>query len=105
MPTSVYIFCPSGEEGASRGVLEDELEEFFGAAAELSGGGGGVKGFNIDFELADGEDVDEWVSRLRQFLVQLRVRRGTRIQVFPDGWEHGMSWRRVEVFGSDQWVT
>jgi hypothetical protein len=103
--TSIYIYCPAGEEGAARCDLEDDLEEFFGSAAECVGGGSGVKGFNIDFELADGEDVELWVSRLRQFLQQMRVRPSTYFSVYPDDWEEGMPRRRVEVFGEDGRLT
>lgn len=90
MPTDVYIYCPSGEEGAIRGDLEYDLEDFFGAAARFSGGGG-VPGFNLDFELADGEDVEAWVVRLRDFLIQANARPSTFFEVFPDGWEPGQA--------------
>lgn len=105
MATSIYIYCPSGEEGATRGTLEYDLEEFFGSAAECVGGGSGTKGFNIDFELADNEDVEAWVHRLRQFLQQARVRPSTYFVVYPDDWEPEMPRRRVEVFGEDRWLT
>jgi hypothetical protein len=55
--------------------------------------------------LADGEDVESWVTRLRDLLRSVGVGRGTFFEVYPDGWKPGMAWRRVEVFGSDRWVT
>ena len=105
MPTDIYVYCPAGEEGPIRGDLEWELEEFFGTAAFMSGGGGGLMGFNLDFELADGEDVELWTDRLKSFLAGIGVRPSTFFTVFPDGWEPGMPWRRVEVFGQDRWLT
>ena len=89
MPTVIYIYCPSHGEGACRSDLEDAVEEFFGTAAEFSGGGSGNRGFNLDFELADGEDVEAWVVRLREFLKQIQARAGTLFEVFPDDWQPG----------------
>jgi hypothetical protein len=42
MVTSIYIYCPAGEEGTRRGDLENDVEDFFGSAAECVGGGSGV---------------------------------------------------------------
>ena len=105
MATDIYIYCPSGEEGAIRGDLEDDVEEFFGDAARFSGAGSGVMGFNLDFELAAGEDVESWVVRLRDFLIQANARPSTFFEVFPDGWEPGQAWRRVDLKGGDRWLT
>jgi hypothetical protein len=108
VPTDVYIYSPpptEGVEGACRSDLEDAVEEFFGSAAEMTGAGSGSLGFNLDFALADGEDVESWVARLREFLKQANARPGTVFEVFPDGWEPGMAWRRVEVYGTDRWLT
>ncbi len=105
MAANIYVYCPSGEEGLYRGKLEAELEDFFGTSAELcGGGGGGAKGFNIDFELVDGEDLEAWVERLKSFLSNIGVRPSTFFTVHPDDWEPGMPWRRVEVFGEDRWL-
>ena len=89
----------------SRAELDEELEAFFGGAAEDVGGGTGIKGFNLDYELADGEDPDRWADRLRAFLQKVGVRPGTYFDVFADGWEPGMEWRRAEVFGQDVRLT
>jgi hypothetical protein len=103
---SIYIYFPAASEGAGRNDLEDDLEEdFFSGAAELTGAGSGVSGSNLDFELADGEDVEQWVIRLRDYLRQGEARPGTFFEVFPEGWEPGMAWRRVEVFGEDRRLT
>jgi hypothetical protein len=105
MAANIYVYCPSDAEGLDRCDLADELEEFFGDAAEDCGAGCGINGFNLDYELADGEDPHAWADRLKPFLARIGVSPGTVFDVFPDGWEPGMEWRRVEVFGEDRWRT
>jgi hypothetical protein len=65
---NIYVYCPAGADGLSRCDLEAELEAFFGGAAEDCGAGSGIKGFNLDYELADVEDPDTWAERLKPFL-------------------------------------
>jgi hypothetical protein len=101
----IYIYCPSGEEGAARGDLEYDLENFLGSAGEITGGGAGTKGYNIDIALADGEDLEQWISRLKGFLQLAGVRKSTFFEVFPPDWEPGMEWRRFEVFGGETHLT
>jgi hypothetical protein len=105
MGANIYIYCPSDHPGLARCDLEEELEAFFGDAAEDVGAGGGAPGFNLDYELAEGEDPDAWADRLREFLKQVGVRSGTVFEVFADGWQPGMEWRSVEVFGEDRRLT
>ena len=105
MAANIYVYCPSGVDGLSRCDLEEELEAFFGDAAEDSGAGSGEMGFNLDYDLADGEDHNAWADRLKPFLAGIGVRPGTVFEVFPDGWEPGQAWRRVEVSGADRWLT
>jgi hypothetical protein len=105
MGACIYIYCPTGEQGAMRGDLEDEVEEFFGGAAECVGGGSGVQGFNLDFELADGQDVESWVIGLREFLQQANARPSTFFEVFPENWKPGMAWRRIDLIGAERWLT
>ena len=105
MTANIYVYCPANEPGLSRCDLQEALEEFFGDAAEDVGAGSGIAGFNLDYELADGEDPDQWADRLCDFLRQAGVRPSTVFEVFVDGWEPGMEWRRVEVFGSDRRLT
>ena len=99
---NIYIYCPSAVPGLDRDGLEEELESFSGDAAEDSGAGGGGAGFNLDYDLVDGEGPHAWADRLMPFLANIGVRAGTVFDVFPDGWEPGREWRRVEVFGADQ---
>jgi hypothetical protein len=105
MGANIYVYSPSGVPGLDRCDLEEELEAFFAGAAEDVGAGSGNTGFNLDYELAEGADPDAWADRLKVFLQGLGVRPGTVFEVFPDGWEPGMEWRRVEVFGADRRLT
>ncbi|MBY0228153.1 MAG: hypothetical protein K2W96_02615 [Gemmataceae bacterium] len=105
MTADIYIYFPTGKEGAGRTELEEELEGFFGGDARFSGAGSGVQGANLDFELEDGEDVGRWVTHRREFLRSHGAKPGTVFEVFPEDWEPGKPWRRVEVFGRDGWIT
>ena len=105
MGATIYIYCPSGVPGLARCDLEEKLEAFFGGTAEDVGAGSGSAGFNLDYELAKGEKPDAWADRLKSFLCGIGVRPGTVFEVFEDGWEPGMQWRRVEVFGEDRRLT
>jgi len=102
MAANIYVYCPSGVPGLARYDLEEELEAFFGNDAEATGAGSGEAGFSLDYDLAAGEDPHTWADRLKLFLASIGVRPGTVFDVFPDGWEPGIEWRRVEVFGADQ---
>jgi hypothetical protein len=102
---NIYIYCPSGVTGLARCDLEEALEAFFGGAAEDVGAGSGNAVFNLDYELAEGEAADAWADRLKVFLESIGVRPGTVFEVFPDGWEPAMEWRRVEVFGTNRHLT
>ena len=98
MGADIYIYCPSGAPGAARGDLEYDVEEFIGDAGEVTGGGSGVQGFNIDLQLNDDQDLEHWVIRLRDFLRQQGARRGTYFTVYPPDWHPNMAQRRVEVY-------
>ncbi len=90
MAASIHIYCPAAGIGLSRLDLEEKLADFFGSAAEDAGAGSGESGFNLDYELATGEDIEFWSSRLCEFLRQIEVRPGTVLDAFPDGWKPGM---------------
>jgi hypothetical protein len=51
-----------------RGGLEDDLDEFFGDAGEVTGGGSGNTGWNLDMRLFDASDLERWLERLTAFL-------------------------------------
>ena len=92
-PNYEVNFCSTKEQDAHtrNGGRQLKSENFLGTAARFSGGGGGVLGFNLDFELADGEDVELWVVRLRDFLKQAKARPGTVFEAFPEDWKEGMA--------------
>jgi hypothetical protein len=51
----------------------------FSSRVDLDTDPSGNLGFNLDFELADGEDLESWVVRLREFLKQANApRHGVR---------------------------
>ena len=64
MATELYIYFPSADDMPVRGGMEIEVETFFGRAAKPTGGGGGEAGYNLDFALVPGEDVEPWLPRL-----------------------------------------
>ncbi|MBW3539680.1 MAG: hypothetical protein KY476_05365 [Planctomycetes bacterium] len=102
MAANIYLYCRADDDGPGRDDLAEELEAFFGDAAEECGAGSGVEGFNLDYELAAGEDPYARADRLKPFLARLGVAPGTAFTVFPDGWELGMEWRSVCVYGEDR---
>ena len=102
MAANICVYCPADEDGPFRCDLEEALETFFNGAAEDCGAGVGVNGFNVDYEFGPGQDPHPWADRLKPLLAGLGVRPGTYFDVFPDGWEPGKEWRRVEVFGDDR---
>lgn len=105
MPATIYVYCNSSDGSPDRCDLEEALEEFFGAEAEDCGAGTGCGGFNLDFAVADGVDLDVLANRLKEFLVLIGVDPSTYFDVFCDNWTPGMEWRRVEVYGKDQRLT
>ena len=104
MAANIYIYFKSNDddEGPDRSDLEEELEVFFGNSAEDCGAGSGLGGFNLDFALTPGEEIDAWAGRLKKFLLHLGVDSQTYFDSFVDGWEPGMERRRVEIYGSDR---
>lgn len=106
MQHDIFIFFPDDDaEQPIRGDFEWELEELFGDAALNTCGEGGQDGFMLAYELRDGEDVDRWVARLREILRHMRAGQGTFFEVFPDDWEPGQPYRRVDVFAADRMLT
>jgi hypothetical protein len=101
MGAVLRIFCPAGKKALDRSDLEDLLEGFFGGVAEDVGAGAGIHGFDIDNELDVDEPADQWADQLRALLRNAGARPGTVISVYPDGWELGEEWRRIEVYGGE----
>ena len=98
MPHQISIYCPADGAGLSRSELEEQLSGFFSDSAEDVGAGSGESGFNLDYELAAGEDCELWSNRLRAFLKQVGSRPGTVFDVIPDSWQPGTEIRRIAVW-------
>jgi hypothetical protein len=64
---------------STRQEIEDAIEGFLGARGEVTGGGGGLDGWNIDVELA--ADAAELLPGLLALLRTLPVPRDTWITV------------------------
>jgi hypothetical protein len=93
MPTAVYIYSKRRLQEA-RGNLEDDLDDLLSGAGEVTGGGVGEMGWNIDVELEDTASVETWIHRLAEFLRGWGVPQDTLFEVISDGSEP----RRVDVF-------
>jgi hypothetical protein len=80
MPTDVFIYSKAPLKDA-RGALEDDIESFLGPSGEVTGGGGGASGWNVDLELS--EIASGELVRPREFLVEWGVPRDTFLRVVP----------------------
>ena len=95
MAIDVYIYSSQHLQEA-RGDLEDDLDDFLSGAGEVTGGGLGEVGWNIDLRLEDSADVEDLAHRLVLFLRDRGVPEDTFFEVCTDRTEP----RRVEVFAS-----
>ena len=67
--------------GRSRGELEDEIEELLGDVAQVSGGGQGAGGWNIDIDLLEPESLEWCIARIQEYLRSQRVPADTVIDI------------------------
>lgn len=74
----IFIYVASGST-VSKDELEDVLDAMLQGRGEVSGGGVGINGFNVDIEVFD-EDPS-LVAEVRVVLKRLRVPVDTRIVV------------------------
>jgi len=58
MATTVFIYSHQ-RPSEPRGDLEDDLDSLLSGAGEVTGGGGGRDGWNIDLSFRDGADVED----------------------------------------------
>ena len=77
---SLYIYS-AGDAPEARQDLEDDLEEILGDMAEVSGGGQGERGWNIDIELYVPENLESAIDQIRTYLQEKNVSRDTYIRV------------------------
>jgi hypothetical protein len=95
MATTVFIYSYQ-RLSEPRIDLEDDLEDFLSGAGEVTGGGVGSNGWNIDLELRDDADVEHWADRLAGFLRDRGVPKDTFLEITTEGSES----RRVDVFAN-----
>jgi hypothetical protein len=83
MPGEIHIYSKL-ELRDARQALEDDIEEHFSGELEVTGGGSGNMGWNIDVALLD-EDASalEMSQRLSLFLQKWGVPRDTYMHVLP----------------------
>jgi hypothetical protein len=75
----VYIYYYS-QLGVPRGDIEAELQALLEGRGEVTGGGGGVSGGNIDVEI-DSDDPVRAVEEIRQLLRKLSLPTNTVLDV------------------------
>ena len=68
--------------------------------AIITGGGSGIGNnkWNLDLELFEDNQLEEWVVKIKGFLQNWGVPPDTYFTIYPDDWKEGMESRRVEVF-------
>ena len=62
----IYIYFPSPLP-QPRSEIEDDLDEMLGDDGEVTGGGAGTTGANIDIEIFEG-DPHDYLERIRSIL-------------------------------------
>lgn len=75
----IFVYFPPGME-IPRDLIEDELDEALEGRGEVTGGGGGVAGSNIDIWVRDGGDPD-YLAAVRTVLARLDVPSGSVIEI------------------------
>jgi hypothetical protein len=100
MLPEIHIYSRMDLDGRSRGDLEEDIYAHFQAELEVTGGGEGQDGWNIDLQLAS-EDacMEPLVSSLVAFLRRWSVPPDTILNVFSSDWSEGQSPARVNVYG------
>lgn len=86
----------------ARGNLEDDLSDFLGEAGEVTGGGSGTHGWNIDLQVSD-EALPGLLEKLTEFLTEWGVPPDTHFDVWEvrDGEERNT---RYDVFATAEVV-
>ncbi len=99
MAPEIHIYSKL-DLGQSRGNLEDDVQDRFEDDIEVSGGGQGESGWNVDLELLDEDaDVHRFAKKLVKFLQKWGVPRDTYLKVFTSDWKEGQEAERINVFG------
>lgn len=78
-----------------RGGLEDDLVDFLAEDGEVTGGGGGSPGWNIDVQLSERADTDKVLEGLIVFLRGWPVPKDTYLKIYHDDSEAELERRLV----------
>ncbi len=77
----IFIYASPGF-GRPRDEIEDAIENFLGPNGEVTGGGAGTSGANIDIEIHEDSEVSEsTIEELRRILAEFNVPQNTVIVV------------------------
>ena len=93
MPTNVFIYSKL-TLSRGRDEVEDALDDVLADAGEVTGGGAGSAGWNIDIELVSCDDTDRHVAGIACVLRELAVPADTYLVV-------GADQSRVNVYQRD----
>jgi hypothetical protein len=102
---NIYIFCSAGVDELIRWDLEEKLKVWLRRADEDFRAGVRKAEYNLHYEVREGHYAVGCAARVKAFLADKPGCPGTVLELFPDGWERGKPWLRLEVFGADRWVT
>ncbi|WP_395738124.1 hypothetical protein [Prosthecobacter sp.] len=80
METEVFINSRS-QLDRSRWDLEEDIEAFFGGKVEITGGGSGTMGWNIDLLIHHDGALESQIDALRNFLSNWGVPRDTSLSI------------------------
>ena len=96
-PPTIYIYSKL-DLGQSRGNLEDDIQDHFEDEIEVTGGGQGQGGWNVDLELLEeDDDVHCFADKLVKFLQKWGVPRDTYLDLYESDWVEGQKPKRVSV--------
>ena len=83
MPTDVFIYSKL-TLSCGRDEIEDALDDVLADAGEVTGGGAGSAGWNIDIELISCDDTDRHVAEIARILRELAVPTYTYLVIGAD---------------------
>jgi hypothetical protein len=82
-----YIHIYSSQPlNSARGNLEDDLDDMLGAAGEVTGGGSGKRGWNIDLEIYEDDKFQDWLRDVIAFLKRQDVPVDTYLDTESGKW-------------------
>ena len=98
MPASIYIYS-NLSLGRSRSELEDDIDEVLAGIVEVTGGGAGKSGWNIDLKVVTQSNVNEAVDNVVAYLRNWGVPDDTYVEVVHDERADGQRRQRINILG------